>query len=182
MPDNDFKLLRDGFTLIEVLVSIGLIAIVTAVAIPNFRNFSSTQEIDTAASQLTNVFKTAQSSARSGIKCPSGQTATSWEVDLNISGSSDTYTLKSNCESGPTPQTIYTSPFAQTPTSSSTFQAVTDVCGIGVDAKIFFTNSQTTYQCGTNPAATGTIKTTLSGSGVTPEVVVVEPGGIIRSE
>lgn len=178
MPDNNFKLLRDGFTLIEVLVSIGLIAIVTAVAIPNFRNFSSTQEIDGATSQLINVLKTAQSSATSRIKCPTNNEAsTNWSIILT----GTIYTLKSQCAGTGGNPTVYTSPYASTPNSLTTFQMTNNRCQVGETLTVFFTNQQVTYQCNSTAGSLWPIIITLSNTASTStKQVTVEQGGIIR--
>src|SRR3989344_4091810 len=113
-----------GFSLVEVLVALGIIAILGAVAVPNLRNFSLNQEIDTTAAQVANVLKTAQSSASSRIKCPNGDTTSTYIVRLT----SSSYSLVAKCDlSGD--QIINTYSYApQGASGNSTFAGSIDVC------------------------------------------------------
>jgi len=187
MPYNNFKFeilnlkfKNSGFTLVELLVSIGLIAVVTAISIPNLRNLNKDQESNYAASQLVNTLKTAQSSASSRITCPGGQTSLSWQVNLNISGSSDSYNMVCNHSSGSS--TVLSSSFSSSPSSQVALDATSTVCG-GVNVNIIFSNLQTTYQCnGTGSILTGEIRATLNKTGYVSKTIVIEQGGVIRVE
>lgn len=63
--------LNAGFTLVEVLVAITILALIGAVAIPNLRQFNQSQEVDNASADLLRVLRQAQSSASSGTACES---------------------------------------------------------------------------------------------------------------
>lgn len=183
MPFNILKLNCKAFTLVEIMVSLGIIGLVAAVSIPNLREFNKTQDIDNATSQLVNVLKNAQSSASSRIQCPSGESSTSWQVNLDTSGATDTYSLISICATQGPVTIINSTPFAATPTDQSTFQANTDVCS-DQDAIIYFTNLQVSYQCenAVSPVM-GNVRITLTKSGSTlTKSIVVQQGGVIRVE
>lgn len=178
MPSKNFQFLKNGFTLIEIMVALGIMALIGAVALPNLRNFSRTREIEDTASGFINVLKMAQSSAASRIKCPSGEAAVNWQVILNTSTASDSYTLVCQASAA---QTVFTSPFAPAPANSSTFQATTIPCA-GENMTIYYTNLQTSYKCASNPSPlliTSDITITLSPSNPSKQIVI-EPGGTIR--
>ena len=46
---------KDGFTLVELLVAAGILAILAAVAVPTVANFISSSHDDAAAAELSNV-------------------------------------------------------------------------------------------------------------------------------
>ena len=71
-----------GFTLIEILVAVSIIAIIAVIVIPNLRRYNEEQILRNAASQLAQHFRQAQSSSHSRIKCPDGTPSTSWGIKL----------------------------------------------------------------------------------------------------
>jgi len=176
-PTFRFNFKKTGFTLIEVMVSLAIMGFVAAVAMPNIRNFSKTQELDASVSQLSTILKRAQSSAASRIECGQNNASTSWQVDFNVASAN--YILVSNCQTPPA-KTVFTSPFAPTPTSPSVFQAATVPCA-GENMSIIYTGSQMSYKCANSsgPVYGTAVTITLSGSGLTKSIVV-EPGGTIR--
>jgi prepilin-type N-terminal cleavage/methylation domain-containing protein len=176
------KVAHSGFTLIEILVALSIVALVAGIAIPNLRNFNQTQEIDNASSQLINVLKTAQSSAGSRIRCPAGQTATSWFVDLNNTGTNDTYSLGSFCQSGDESYVITNSRISGTSADQSAFQVDSDRCP-GQTIRVHFTYLSVSYQCLGSLITSGGVRITLTKTGSTlTRSIVVEQGGTIRSD
>jgi len=173
---NSVSSLRDtGFTLIEVMVAIAIIALVGAVALPNIRTFSSVQEINIVSVQIADNLRKAQSSASSRIKCPEGDESTdSWRVD--ITGTSQSLIAK--CKTL-LDKTVNTFPYKAS-SGGNTFQVVTDRC-TNETTSIYFTGSQMSYKCASTAQVVGVVTITLSGSGLT-EKVIIEPGGTIRSE
>jgi len=170
--------LSKGFTLIEVMISLGILALIAGVAIPNLRYFNQAQELDNATLQLINVLETAQSSASSRIQCSSGEKSRSWFVQLNTAGANDTFSLASRCESGVESYSITDSPI--TTVNSSNISMDTDRCP-GQDVRVFFAGLSLYYQCFGGVITKGGIRITLTRSG-SSKVIVVEQGGIIRSE
>lgn len=170
MPRINFN----GFSLVELMVAVGIIALVSAVAIPNFKNFSKTEEIDSAASKLMNTLKQAQSSASSRIKCPVGnESTTSWWVNLTTNN----YTPGADCTSGARSLPALT--YAAAPDAVSTFTATTDRCP-GEGIRIYYSGLNMSYRCdSTSGYLTGSVTITLSGGGLN-KTIIVEPGGAIR--
>lgn len=176
-------LLKDnsGFTLVEILVAVGIIALLGGIAIPNLRNFSNSQEIDTTAAQVVNTLKLAQSSALSRIKCPRGEVADTWSVRLT----SSSYSIIAKCEtSGEEIVSVYSySPDAAG--SKSLFSASLDICN-GVTTDVIFTNTSISYSCFgtalTNPLTQDIRLTLTNPSNTLSKVVKIERGGVIKVE
>lgn len=169
----------NGFSLMEILVGVGIITLLTSVAIPNLRSFLKQQEIDNASLQVLSALKTAQSSAQSRIKCPNGQVSDTWIVRLT----SGNYSLISKCQTGPD-QNIYTKLYAPSSAETlSTFSGTLDVCN-GATTDIIFSKNQVTYLCsGQLTAQTGTVRLTLTSSASNlNKIVRIESGGILKIE
>lgn len=184
MPSKTSNLYK-GFSLIELMLALGLIAVVTAIAIPNLRNFNNTQDVDLATFRFETALKQAQSSAISGVQCPTGEYAQSWQINLNLASATDNYSLVGNCQTSGgsiTPRTVSTSNFSTGSGSNQAFSAITDRCGANTNLSIFFTGSQMTYQCASGTVvSTPALKVTISSSNASRSVVI-EPGGVIRLE
>lgn len=169
---------NQGFSLIEVMVAIGIIALIGAISIPNLRKFSSEQEIDNVSLQVLNTLKTAQSSALSRVRCPSsttGEITNYWKVRLTTSN----YSLLAGCSTGE--QTVFTKPYSVSGQGTSTYQASLNVCD-GSTAEVVFERNRTTYLCsGSTTPQTGTVNLTLTGGGLT-NITKIEPGGVIKNE
>lgn len=169
------------------MISLAIIGMVAAVSIPNLRDFNKSQDIDNTTSQLVNVLKNAQSSAASHVMCPNNEPAVSWQVDIDPTGTTDTYSLISNCETLGPKAIIDDTPFAATPTSSNTFVASTNVCAASEITMIYFINQQIQYQCA-NGAILGLssdLRVSLTKAGSNPvlaRTIVIQQGGIIRIE
>lgn len=92
-----------GFTLVEILVAISILALIGAISIPNLRRFNDTQTLQNATNDLARVLREAQSSANSRVSCSQTLVARNWAV--RISGNS--YQLEASCydpgSAGPSP-------------------------------------------------------------------------------
>lgn len=172
-------MLARGFSLVEVLVSLGIIALLSAVAVPNLRNFSRNQEIEATAAQVANTLKTAQSSAISRIKCPNGDTSETYIVRLTLNN----YSLVARCDlSGDQIINIY--PYSpQASDTKTTFLGSIDVCP-GQTTDVIFSKSQISYLCfGATVAQTGNVTLTLrNASNSLSKAVKIEAGGVIKVE
>lgn len=172
-----------GFSLVELMLAIGLIALVTAIAIPNLRNFNSVQEVDLAVEKYMLALKTAQSSAIQNIQCPNGEFAVSWQVNLNLAVNPDTYSLVGNCRATngtmSTNTVISGHPFAANSTAANKFSAITG-CGANINASIIFTGTRVAYQCNSGTVTTGAITTSIPAGAADVRNVLVESGGVIR--
>ena len=174
-----------GFSLVELMLALGLIAVVTAVAIPNLRDYNSSEDLGIAVERFMLALRNTQSSANSGVQCPTGELATSWQVNLNLASTPDTYSVVANCKTSSgtiAARTVSTSNFASTAESSRVFSAVADACGANINASIFFTGNQFTYQCsGGSVLSTPALKIIISSSEASRSAVI-QPGGVLRLE
>lgn len=168
-----------GFTLVEILVAISILAVISVVAVPNLRNFSSTQDLDHTAINIESVLKTAQSSANSGVKCPADETSEYWKVKLTKT----TYSLIAKC------QTLGERVLSQgliSPSQSDpgeSFESSIDVCP-NVGGDIIFTPNKVSYQCSGNSLSfIADIKIVLqNSSGSLTKSIRINKGGSIKIE
>lgn len=89
-----------GYTLIELLVAISVIAILSIVTFINFKGFSQDQLLNEAVGQVQTMLWLAQSNATSGLKC-NNNPAKSWMVEF--SKNLDQYYIKLKCNYAQSP-------------------------------------------------------------------------------
>lgn len=78
-----------GFTLIEIVISVAILAGLLSVTIPFFRDFRLNQEIEQTAQTLKTDIRFAQSRALGGVKdtiCASSDTLIGWYVRIEGNG------------------------------------------------------------------------------------------------
>ncbi len=91
---NDTK----GFTLIEVLITIGIITVVAAVVLPNLRNFNQSEGLNIAKASLFDDLRLAKSKADSGTVCPGSPISiSSMQIIYGIELRRNGYYLKYQC-------------------------------------------------------------------------------------
>ncbi|NQY62389.1 MAG: type II transport protein [Alteromonadaceae bacterium] len=83
------KTISRGFTLIEVLITISIIAIVSAIALPNLNTFLVEMRVDTEISELQRLLlisrNTAINSSNNVIICPiSTKCSTNWHNKISV--------------------------------------------------------------------------------------------------
>lgn len=71
-----------GFSLIELLVVVAIIAGLVIFTIPNFKNIRQEQEVGNALVQLQTSLRTAQNNAYSGLKCSSAKDSSFWRISF----------------------------------------------------------------------------------------------------
>ncbi len=76
---------QKGFSLVEILVAMVIIAVIAAVAIPNLNKFNSDQQVRNTSSQVVTDLRKIQNNAHSGVKCPNSNSAVGWRVVINTS-------------------------------------------------------------------------------------------------
>ncbi len=86
---------QKGFTLIEILVAVTIIAILGVIAIPNYHAFQKKQLVLNSAKGLAATLKLAQSNASTGTKCPdpSYTAPKDWDVVYGT----NSYYLRASC-------------------------------------------------------------------------------------
>lgn len=72
---------QSGFTLVELLVVVAIMALVGVVAIANFRTFGEDEALKNAAFDIVSLIRTAQTNATSNVKCGNSYGAT-WQVEF----------------------------------------------------------------------------------------------------
>ena len=88
---QQFTLNNEGFTLVELLVSVGILAILTAVALPNLDDYLVKSRVDNEISELHRLILTARNTAinsgKSVTLCPLSSLnvcGTNWKDELSV--------------------------------------------------------------------------------------------------
>lgn len=167
-----------GFTLIEVLVTVSILAIITVLSVPNLKKFSQDQILADTSSNLLRMLERARSSSVAKIKCQE-KASTGWRVTF----SSTDYSLKATCQD----ISAYPLPSETTETfiienySDKGISITTDSgCASGKPDVIFSDNS-ISFKCSDGSlVASNRLSITLSDNkGNKPVVIVVDKGGAI---
>lgn len=96
-------MLKNGYTLVELLVVLTIISIVGILVFVNFRTLSEDQVLKKAIGQVQTSFRLAQSNATSGYLC-AGQGGASWSVQFG----SDNTKVEIYCDKTTMVQKSYT--------------------------------------------------------------------------
>ena len=88
-----------GFTLIELIVVLSVAAVISLIGIAALVSYSQSQSLNTAASDIANMFNVAKSRAASQVK-PSSCSGTLNSYRISISIINKTYQLDAVCSSG----------------------------------------------------------------------------------
>lgn len=96
---------KSGFSLIEVIIVIGILAVLTAGSIGIYSNYSKNVELDTSANSIISDLKSAQS------KAINGEESLKWGIRF-INGTDDYYEIFSTSDSytvgvSPEKKTVY---------------------------------------------------------------------------
>jgi prepilin-type N-terminal cleavage/methylation domain-containing protein len=91
---------KKGFTLLELVVVIGLIAVISTVAFAHFINLTRDQILINASSDMVNFFRLAQTNAKSAVKCGENHDVQSYAWSVYIS---DPKTLNLYCHTTSSP-------------------------------------------------------------------------------
>ena len=180
MPTNkipSFQTPKNGFTLIEILVVIGIMAIIVIVGIPNLRKLGENQKLSHTSSESIRMLKEGQSRGMGRIKCPTGDVTqtTSWTVRFNRSVN----TITIGCQVSSADITVLPTPTAaETITVDSTI-TISSSCGSG-DPAVVFRGNTTSFFCGTLVTPSNTMSINFAKDGTT-KTVTVDTGGVISA-
>lgn len=88
--------------MLELLLVMALMAIMTAVMVPNLRGFNVSQRLTDSASQMQSDMRRVQNNAVSGLKCTTN-TATNWYMELRRDAATNkiiNYRIGATCLNG----------------------------------------------------------------------------------
>lgn len=158
-----------GFTLVEILVSVAIIAMISILAIPNFKAFNESQSLNNATQDLVSTLRSAQANAQLGALCPSGRASSSWSV--YFANSTSGYQLQASCVN-PSP------PPATTTEIRSTTQLPQSISLSSPDCGAFPINISFTLN---NPSIACSIVVTDHNIGSNnAQTIVINQGGAIN--
>lgn len=92
-----------GFSLVELLVAVAVMATLTVILVPRFRSFSADQGLKNATLQLQSQIKVVQNNAISAIKCNASTASSNWALEFTGTNSYSTYPT---CSGSGTPSQI----------------------------------------------------------------------------
>lgn len=120
-----------GFTLIEILVAVGIAMLIVGGVIVNYNAYNDTQNVKQAAQTLKNNLRFAQAQALAGRKPTSGCTTL---IGFTVTFASGSYTIQAQCTEGSAGEVITTTlpsviAFSPVPTAV-TFQTLRGSIGV----------------------------------------------------
>jgi prepilin-type N-terminal cleavage/methylation domain-containing protein len=103
MPGSLKKVKQLGFTLVEMLVVISILAIIGVGLFPNLRNFNTDQEFRNQVASMTQSIRTAQTNSQAKIMCPNNpyQSTSTWV--FTVFTNSSLYKIQGVCSDGTLP-------------------------------------------------------------------------------
>lgn len=181
---NSFK--NYGFTLVELLVSITIIAVMVGLLLPQLGAFNKYQSLENAAKELQSNLRKAQNFAASGVLCGPAlnQNAEGWSIKFIDTGG---YSIMPNSPScSGVPQTSYQFP-PGVELSSVKLDGTTITLSLSSNPLLITFTNLTGQAILTDPSDPiglpyNKIELNLSGSGNNSLVVVEKSGSVYLSK
>ena len=173
-----------GYTLIELMVAISIMAILGIIAFVNFKDFSQDQILNKAVGQVQTYLRLAQSNATSGLKC-NDNPAESWMIEFETNQTDIKLKCKSASSADIEKQTltlegnVIVDSISGTTCVNATFHdsTMTVVYGNLYGKPSFILAKGRSNEC---IADVSSITITLKRNSSTPKSLVINKGGAIR--
>ncbi len=189
LPTTDYLLpTKNGFTLIEILVSMSILAIVTAVGIPTLRNFSETQLLNNELDKLASTLRQAQSYAQANVQPAPTPLSTqltapcannlilNWEVLIYA----DNYSIGTICQDPASVPTQMTTANIKTTTNLVSNLALQAPSGCPLPWFVTFTRKSTYFSCGSSNTISFTLTDTQLPGII--KTITINQGGSINAK
>lgn len=163
-----------GFTLVEILIALAILAVIGTVAIPNLRQFNSDQELSNTTSNLIRLLQQTQSSSQSQIACINSQPLTTnnpavyWDLQIFQSSGVTKYQLQAECIKADTgaalTPTVYETDTLTNTTLAVKYNPGNVTCNLPAVIRFYTTSAS---QTGGNPPPINgqVVQLTCAGSG-----------------
>lgn len=93
MTNNESKYFLKGLTLIELIVSIGIIGFVTAIFVGNYRNTNKRTDLIMTAQSMVSDFHQAQNNALGLLEVDNSIPAGGWGISINTAANKNQYII-----------------------------------------------------------------------------------------
>ena len=97
--NKELGIMGSGFTLVELMLVMGLVAILSGFGISAAVKYSRAQNVDVSARNFANTLQTAKSRAFAGVR-PTGCSGVLLDWRVNIAADYKHYSLSGNCSGG----------------------------------------------------------------------------------
>lgn len=137
MIKKSFRL--NGFTLVELLIVVAIMAVIVGVLLPQLSQFNSYQTLQNSANELQSALRKAQANALNGVTCPGLVKANNWQLVFTSPTSypgAGSYKIQADCPA--TPMSTYTMP-ASVQIGSISVDTSTG-CPLTVSPSVYFNN------------------------------------------